>query len=201
MYLTYKSVAEIERKARRYSFVSYTRSQTINERKRSHRVLIQGLLYSLALFLVNVFLTIIIGLARFGIRRYALNLLAHAFWPLQGFFNALIYSIPNFQRMYTRYRQRKKEKIRKGSNNKSSTNIGEKFPLALDEINEVVIDEEEGKKVHSEEEKEEIVKTSTPVNSSAGILSDQAEGNAEYNYFDTDGIDNNIDDYIAISLG
>jgi len=114
MYLTYKSVADIETKARRYSFASYSRSQTATERKRSRRVLLQGILYSLALFLINILSIITIILAKLGIRSYVLHILAYTFWPLQGFFNALIYSIPVFQRIYTRYRERrnKNEKMK-----------------------------------------------------------------------------------------
>jgi hypothetical protein len=37
-------------------------------------------------------------------------ILTYSFWPLQGFFNALIYAIPIFQRMYKRQKEKKKEK-------------------------------------------------------------------------------------------
>jgi hypothetical protein len=93
MYRVYSSVSNIEKQAHKYSFTSY-RSPT-KCRKRSRRVMLQGVLYSLALFFSWIF--VILEICSNG--AYVLNILSYTFMPLQGFFNAMIYSIPVFQKM------------------------------------------------------------------------------------------------------
>jgi hypothetical protein len=214
MYLTYKSVADIETKARRYSFANYSRSQTATERKRSRRVLVQGILYSLALFLINILSIITIILAKLGIRSYVLHILAYTFWPLQGFFNALIYSIPVFQRIYTRYRERrnKNEKNERGSSNinrSSMDNKDQELQFPLEELDGIIVidrsdEERKRNKNDGEEEKEEIQKSNKPTFFCPGILCGR-DNSDELNMeccgdIDKDGSDSDVDDYILFSL-
>jgi hypothetical protein len=104
MYMVYRSVSNIEIQAQKYSFAAY-RSQK-NDRKRSRRVMLQGVLYSLALFITNIFSVILMATKE---ETYVLYVLMSIFWPLQGFFNALIYSIPVFQKMYKKSKEKRKE--------------------------------------------------------------------------------------------
>jgi hypothetical protein len=111
MYMVYRSVADIEIQAQKYTFARY-RSQN-NDRKRSRRVMLQGLLYSSALILVYLFPILMIlmnALSKVDKISYTIYILTYSFWPLQGFFNALIYAIPIFQRMYKRQKEKKKER-------------------------------------------------------------------------------------------
>jgi hypothetical protein len=108
MYMVYKSVSKIEIQAHRYSFNSY-RSK-VTDRKRSRRVMLQGALYSLALILTYIFAAIIIVVGG-SINSYVLHILLYIFWPLQGFFNALIYMIPLFQRVGRRMSDKRLERL------------------------------------------------------------------------------------------
>jgi hypothetical protein len=103
--MVYRSVSNIEIQGQRYSFAAY-RSQT-NDRKRSRRVMLQGILYSLALFLTYIFSIVEIFN---NDDSYVTHILEFTFWPLQGFFNALIYSIPVFQRMHKKWKEKRRER-------------------------------------------------------------------------------------------
>jgi hypothetical protein len=108
--MVYSYVARIEAKAHRYSFARY-RSQT-KSRDRSKRVMMQGVLFTSALFLVYIF-PFICGLVDLFIQRnvYALIIPNYILWPLQGFFNALIYSIPTFRTINKRRREGRTKEI------------------------------------------------------------------------------------------
>jgi hypothetical protein len=106
MYMVYRNILNIELEARRYSFSPHRSAPTINDSERSRRVMLQGVLYSLSLFLSWIFLINIFGKKEL----YVTYILSYMFWPLQGFFNALIYAIPVFQRMYKRWKVKRKER-------------------------------------------------------------------------------------------
>jgi hypothetical protein len=103
--MVYKSVSNIEIQAHKYTFASFRFQK--NDRKRSRRVMIQGILYSLALFLTYTFVIAIL-LSTDG--SPLAIILSATLWPLQGVFNVLIYSIPVFQRNYKRRKEKRKEK-------------------------------------------------------------------------------------------
>jgi hypothetical protein len=108
MHMVYKTMSKIETQSFRYSFAAYRRQKS--DMRRSRRVMIQSILYNLALFLTCIFniSNAIVGIFGGG-SSYVLNIFAHTFWPLQGFFNALIYAIPKFQKMYEKRKERKLE--------------------------------------------------------------------------------------------
>jgi hypothetical protein len=122
MYMVYRSISDIEKQAHRYSFASYTRSHN-NDPKRSRRVMLQGVLYSLGLFITFIFSIVQNFTGRLS---YLLVMLVYTFWPLQGFFNALIYSIPVFQRIYKRWKENRIERqnallqLKEPTNNENS---------------------------------------------------------------------------------
>jgi hypothetical protein len=119
MFMVYRSVSKIEIQAHRYSFAIY-RSQR-NNRMRSRRVMLQGVLYSLALFCVNIF--VLIEMLDKSNISHTLITLSYAFWPLQGFFNALIFSIPKFQKLYKNWKERQIAilKLQEAGKDESST--------------------------------------------------------------------------------
>jgi hypothetical protein len=178
MYIVYKNIHNIEEQAQRYSFARYY-SQKINT-DRSRRVMVQGVLYSSVLILTNVFTAAAACFVSYmAVLPYALAILVHIFMPLQGFFNAMIYSIPVFQRMYRRRKERKnavveiqksKEKITKSrhKHNQFGCNISKPTSHLNNNSNEdksdkTAIHDEQychqpalNKEFDGEEEKEEI---------------------------------------------
>jgi hypothetical protein len=106
MFMVYRSVSRIEKQAHKYSFARYMSKK--NDRKRSHRVMLQGVLYSLVLLLIYICAIAKNAVQATGRSAYIIRILFYTFWPLQGFFNALIYSIPVFQRLVS-FRQSPKE--------------------------------------------------------------------------------------------
>jgi hypothetical protein len=105
MFMVYRSISNIEIQAQKYSIARY-RSQK-NDNKRSYRVMLQGVLYNLALFLTWVF-PIVLMFRKDDF--YVSHIITYIFWPLQGFFNALIYSIPAFQRIYKKWEAKRKDR-------------------------------------------------------------------------------------------
>lgn len=86
MFQVYKGVNSIERKSERYSFVRYT-AATKKKKKMdmSQRVMIQGLLYTLALILIFLFPLIgIIMVLVTGKSVVVVDFLIVTFYPLQG---------------------------------------------------------------------------------------------------------------------
>jgi hypothetical protein len=212
MYIVYRSISTIELQAQIYSFPRY-RSRD-SDRKRSRRVMLQGILYSLALILTYTF-TLIESLNNGA--SYVLHILMYTFWPLQGFFNALIYSIPAFQRMYKRWIEKmedrqeaedgnskslpsssfKSKKKSSNSNNSGRSTIHDnqhdQSVLMIDEIEE----EEWGRKESNEgkAEEEDIQKGSNePTYIHLGPICDQSrmKKNVECNVIDN--IESSSDD-------
>jgi hypothetical protein len=169
MFMVYRSVSNIEIQAHKYSFASFGSQK--NNRMRSRRVMIQGVLYSLALFLTYIF---IIAKMFINDESSASIILSVTLWPLQGVFNVLIYLIPVFQRNYKRWKEKRKEnqneslKLEEGKCSKrhflSNVNRNGKSVLHIIKHNQSVtrigdetIEEECGnKEFDGEEEKEEI---------------------------------------------
>lgn len=179
MFRVYKSVSDIEINAQRYSFANY-RSGIIH-RNRSRRVMLQGVLYSATLVFINLFSIINIIFAQNSSRvMYGLKIAQFILWPLQGFFNALIYSIPIFQTLQKKMSVLVKRKMsmpetpRKNdsfqsnktinksniSNNTDSCSIKYKQQLYLELSNRKQSEEKE-ESFDGEEVKEEIQKQSS----------------------------------------
>jgi hypothetical protein len=170
--MVYRSVSNIEIQAHKYTFASFRLQK--NDRKRSRRVMIQGVLYSLALFLT--YIVIIVDMFRNDGSSVAI-ILSITLWPLQGAFNVLIYSIPVFQRMYKQWKEKRKENQNESlkleeeeegkcskrhflsnvnRNRKSVLNII-KHNQSVTRIGDETLEEERGnKEFDGEEEKEEI---------------------------------------------
>lgn len=87
MFKVYKSVNCIERRSERYSIVRYTQSNAKKKmnREMSQRVMIQGVLYTLALILIFLFPIIgVIMVVVTGQSNAVVDVLVVIFYPLQG---------------------------------------------------------------------------------------------------------------------
>lgn len=110
MFLVYRHVNNIEKEASKYSFAARHHSVVSNTNatvmKMSRRVMLQGILYGFLLLYPPVVLILI------TIRPpvFAFFLLGNIFFPLQGFFNALIYAIPVFKQMIKKSRKKSRRK-------------------------------------------------------------------------------------------
>lgn len=91
MFITYKHVDEIERKAEMYSIHRFSGNAVPNNNRRSRLILRQGILYSLALFLVWLFPLLYMCMIIAEKVSYVVVILMSIFGPLQGFWNVLIY--------------------------------------------------------------------------------------------------------------
>jgi hypothetical protein len=210
MYKVYRSVSDIEIRARRYSLATYFR-QDVNYRMRSRRVMIQGILYSAVLILINLVGMINIGASEMlGRSIYELTILQYTFWPLQGFFNALIYSIPIFQRMNTSLREslknrRESLKDKRERNKKNKKEIEPKDDNKFSSIctlgnqskvldNEEV-EEEQKKEIDVEEGMRDNIQKRSETNASCpGIIIDEFKERVECNRTSTGGEKHNNDD-------
>ena len=107
MFVVYIHVRGIEQKALRFSFLA--RLQDLNRKKimkRSRRVMLQGILYCVAMVLLYIFgfiYSIILMIMKKDISM--LLLIGFAITPLQGVFNVCIYLIPFFRKKLKMYRQ------------------------------------------------------------------------------------------------
>ena len=112
MFVVFRAVREIEEGAARYSFARFRSQQSNNndsndDHRRSRRIMVQGILYSLILFVVHLFKFISIFyeiIYQTKPDTDTLMILSYTFLPAQGFFNALVYLIPFFQRLLGRQR-------------------------------------------------------------------------------------------------
>jgi len=114
MFMVYRAVRDIENRAAQYSIAQYRPRQSSNNNNsnshnsRSRRIMVQGILYSVILFVVHLPLSIAIfyefssGGRPDDDTRYVLEILSFTFFPAQGFFNVLVYLIPTFQRIIAR---------------------------------------------------------------------------------------------------
>ena len=91
MFITYKHVDEIEQKAEMYSIHRFSTDTVPNNNRRSRLILRQGILYSLALFLVWLFPLVYMCMIIAEKVSYVVVILMSIFGPLQGFWNVLIY--------------------------------------------------------------------------------------------------------------
>ncbi len=95
MFMVYKHIRDIEKKARSYTFNAFRtneRQYQAAERKRSRRVIIQGLMYAVAMLLVFIPLFVYFLCLIGGIPSFAMEVIVNLFHPLQGMYNAFIYS-------------------------------------------------------------------------------------------------------------
>eukprot|EP00551_Chaetoceros_affinis_P019059 CAMPEP_0203717028 /NCGR_PEP_ID=MMETSP0092-20131115/1607_1 /ASSEMBLY_ACC=CAM_ASM_001090 /TAXON_ID=426623 /ORGANISM="Chaetoceros affinis, Strain CCMP159" /LENGTH=488 /DNA_ID=CAMNT_0050595749 /DNA_START=29 /DNA_END=1495 /DNA_ORIENTATION=+ len=169
MSIVYMHMYNLEQKALMYSFVSFIRSKQ-KERKRSRRVMVQGILYTVVLVFINLFLLVGVLLIALANKYVVIilnmsNLFLH---PLQGFFNALIYAIPTFQRLHKRLSDKRKEQKRKSGLNRSTkeTTRSSDLFLLLQRGNDGIRGEKDPyetvKEVSTEEEEEEGVPSLDP---------------------------------------
>lgn len=87
MFMVYKYIRDIEVRASRFTFTSYRSRSQRAERIRSRKVMIQGIMYAVAMLLVLLSFSATVFLRGFVARIHAYTLT-----PLQGFYNAFIYS-------------------------------------------------------------------------------------------------------------
>ena len=110
MFVVYRHVRDVERKALKYSFLARLRGKNNKKNmKRSRRVMIQGILYSVTMLLLYIFVFIHVIVAMITKKDIILVLVLIVFTitPLQGVFNVTIYLIPVFRKKLKTYRQSK----------------------------------------------------------------------------------------------
>lgn len=108
MLFVYTGVRNIEINAEKYSFVARFQADKKKTRKRSRRVMLQGILYSAAMVLLWLFTAIrILYVVILKRDNAVLAFLSDTITPIQGLFNALIYMIPVFRKKLKTSRQRK----------------------------------------------------------------------------------------------
>ncbi len=217
MFQVYRAARNTEINALRFSFVARFRNQNRKKTmKRSRRIMIQGVLYSVAMILVWIFVimyAIIIMVSKDEDSNIILFLM-NVFTPLLGAFNALIYLIPVFRKMLKTRRQQwaliEKSKIVSNENEENADYDEEKDPtvprilLSSGEIssgkiysssrqmNITAIDEEK----EEEEEKREIVSLDPTFRlevyrdgDEGNIISQDLNNESNSNYCNDDGDD------------
>ena len=93
MFIVFRAVFSVEKNAEKYSFARYSSTQS-NRRIMSKRVLIQGILYSTVLVLTMMFPLCQAFFSGVTSVPDFVRVLTVTFTPWQGFFNAIIYSMP-----------------------------------------------------------------------------------------------------------
>mmetsp|Transcript_4781 Transcript_4781/g.7048 ORF Transcript_4781/g.7048 Transcript_4781/m.7048 type:complete len:270 (+) Transcript_4781:918-1727(+) len=169
MSMVYRHMHDVEQKALKYAIPIYRKTQ-VKCWKRSRRVMVQGLLYTAVL--VFIYLFFLVGvLLKVLADKYVviiINITALFLLPLQGFFNALIYAIPTFQRLHKRLSDKRKEQKRKSGLNRSTkeTTRSSDLFLLLQRGNDGKRGEKDPyetvKEVSTEEEEEEGVPSLDP---------------------------------------
>ena len=110
MFLVYRSVRRVEKEAEQYTFARYSSSNR-NDMSISRRVMEQGILYSVVLFslIFPYFVLAVVFFVTSSLESisYTVSMLISIIVPLQGFFNAIIYKKPQFQRMIKKRRKTK----------------------------------------------------------------------------------------------
>jgi hypothetical protein len=108
MFFVYTGVRNIEIRAEKYSFMARFQADKKKTRKRSRRVMLQGILYSAAMVLLWIFTAIrILHVLILKRDNVVLAFISDTITPIQGLFNALIYMTPVFRKMLKTRRQRK----------------------------------------------------------------------------------------------
>jgi len=142
MFRVYRAVRDIEINAEKYSFLAKFKGHNKKKtRKRSRRVMIQGILYSVAMVLtwIFTFITVVIMFISKGSIK-VIHSLANAMLPLQGAFNFFIYLMPIFRSMLKKRREGKTWRIKKEVLKKNEGDIKKneilpcELPLAIDTI-------------------------------------------------------------------
>jgi hypothetical protein len=145
MFIVYKDVRNIEQKALKYSFIArFHDENTKKTRKRSRRVMIQGILYSTTMVLLWLAAAVFMAYAKIYERERSVVL--SIFWatviPLQGLFNFFIYLIPFFRHTLKRGRLTRQSIINnRKDNNQDSTHLRRSLPI------ESLLEEEEEEKL------------------------------------------------------
>ena len=107
MYHVYTHVSAIEKNALKFSFIARFKEENRKKtRKRSRRVMIQGILYSVTmvlLWLCGVITTIFLLTTKNG--SLTAGIIFNIINPLQGLFNVFIYLIPVFRKILKSNRQ------------------------------------------------------------------------------------------------
>jgi len=137
MFRVYRTVRNVEVNAEKYSFVASFRAHKLDKkksRKRSRRVMTQGILYSAAMVLTWGFTFIFAMIVVFTNKiNLVMNMIALVFNPLQGAFNFLIYLMPVFRRMLKKHKHQKslllKEKVLQKNEGNSMKSV--MFPYEL----------------------------------------------------------------------
>ena len=101
MIVVYMAVRKVEKDVEKYTFASYTSKK--KDVRMSHRVMVQGILYSAALTSLCVIYTLGPIYSMYG-SSYAIEVLGSILLPLQGFWNALIYMVPLFRQIVRKNR-------------------------------------------------------------------------------------------------
>merc|ERR1712038_222883 len=201
MFIVYRAIRTIEDSVKRYSMTQYRRRPSTlslqehqrtkdgnkrpslllrqhrgsQENRRSSRILEQGILYSTILIVVHLFpcMQFFYYLAT-GERSYVILVLTYIFHPIQGFYNAVIYSLIPF-RMYNRNREQRSSilfstmgagvgKLRQSLTKSMATlsnmmkghgHKGQELPEKDDTMEEEHDEEQEGGQGRREERKEE----------------------------------------------
>lgn len=106
MFMVYRTVLDIEQKSDKFSILRFTQKNMKN-RKRSRKIMINGVLYSASLLLVSVaaLLCLMHNLITQELSDTFDTYLIIAY-PLKGFFNVLIYCMPFFHRQWKRCRNK-----------------------------------------------------------------------------------------------
>ena len=94
MFLVYMAVRNVEKEAQKYSFARYSSSKKKNMMM-SRRVMLQGILYSVALASICLAYILMVFIPAL----YPSYVLTSILFPLQGFWNALIYMKPLFRQI------------------------------------------------------------------------------------------------------
>ena len=97
MILVYMAVRNVEKAALKYTFARYT-SPEKNNMKMSHRVMVQGILYSAVIISQCLTYVLVVDIRQLD-SIYAIQMLGSIMFPLQGFWNVLIYMMPLFRQI------------------------------------------------------------------------------------------------------
>jgi hypothetical protein len=111
--MVFAKVQAIEKDAEKYKFVSTLQSlEKKKDRKRSRRVMLQGILYSVTLTIVLLVPLVSFVWWKISKKRgnTPLEILYQVFVPIQGLFNLFIYLIPTFRRMLKEHRENRRAK-------------------------------------------------------------------------------------------
>ena len=160
MYMVYRYMRNIEKRAESFTFSFHTSSRK-QERERSKKIMKQGILYGLALFLVfffsslHFFENLIFG--EWAVSIFGLDILTAIFTPLQGLFNAFIYSISASEAKSKRREARKNVSPSNSSKKERACNeISVTFGCDGRMDNEMGISREDIEHIDTEETKEEL---------------------------------------------